>query len=300
MTTKKLTRRQARWSLILSEYDFVVQHRAGKLNGKADSLSRRPDYEFDTSQENKLQLLPPSKLLGLNELTCGLSCNAMIRSHLLDKEFDPEEDWPLVIAHRLLSPVNEWLPGAPGHILDLCKANTGHFRFRGDTFVRILADGITTVEYVPSGRRMKEIRRLHVGLAHLRYSSLIDIFKQRFWWPDMDQDIKDAINRCPECQLNRSNSNDHAPQPIRPLAPTALPFERWGIDFVQNLSTTKAGNRHIITAIDYASRWVVAKPVPEMNEDTVATFFVRYNHAVWYAPADNHGSWQSFLVRRNR
>ncbi|KAH9263137.1 hypothetical protein BASA83_013524 [Batrachochytrium salamandrivorans] len=44
MTTKKLTRRQARWSLELSEYDFSLTHRPGKLNGRADSLSRREDY----------------------------------------------------------------------------------------------------------------------------------------------------------------------------------------------------------------------------------------------------------------
>ncbi|KAH9244117.1 hypothetical protein BASA81_018514 [Batrachochytrium salamandrivorans] len=38
MTTKKLTRRQARWSLELSEYDFTLTHRPGKLNGRADPL----------------------------------------------------------------------------------------------------------------------------------------------------------------------------------------------------------------------------------------------------------------------
>ncbi|KAH9250123.1 hypothetical protein BASA81_012078 [Batrachochytrium salamandrivorans] len=38
MSTKKLTRRQARWSLELSEYTFTITHRPGKLNGRADSL----------------------------------------------------------------------------------------------------------------------------------------------------------------------------------------------------------------------------------------------------------------------
>ncbi|KAH9246434.1 hypothetical protein BASA81_016025 [Batrachochytrium salamandrivorans] len=41
MSTKKLTRRQARWSLELSEYTFTITHRPGRLNGRADSLSRR-------------------------------------------------------------------------------------------------------------------------------------------------------------------------------------------------------------------------------------------------------------------
>jgi hypothetical protein len=52
----------------------------------------------------------------------------------------------------------------------------------------------------------------------------------------------------------------------------AQPFERWGIDFVQDLPRTKAGNQHIITAIDYATRWVVAKAVSNRDSDTVAEF----------------------------
>ncbi|KAH6589391.1 hypothetical protein BASA50_010044 [Batrachochytrium salamandrivorans] len=47
----------------------------------------------------------------------------------------------------------------------------------------------------------------------------------------MKKDLKDYIARCPECQLNRSASRTHAPLPIRPVPPVALPFERWGIDF---------------------------------------------------------------------
>ena len=59
---------------------------------------------------------------------------------------------------------------------------------------------------------------------------------------------------------------------LRPVAPSALPFERWGMDFIQNLQPTKRGNRHIITAIDYATRWVVCRAVKKMDSDTVADF----------------------------
>ncbi|KAH9244299.1 hypothetical protein BASA81_018304 [Batrachochytrium salamandrivorans] len=37
-------------------------------------------------------------------------------------------------------------------------------------------------------------------------------------------------------------------------------------------SKTKSGNQHIITAIDYATRWVVAKAVPNRDSVTVASF----------------------------
>src|SRR5699024_2365516 len=45
-TTKELTRRQARWAEVLSQYDFKIVHCKGHENGQADALSRRPDYEI--------------------------------------------------------------------------------------------------------------------------------------------------------------------------------------------------------------------------------------------------------------
>ena len=39
MTAKKLNRRQARWSLYLSRFDFSLHHRPGRSMGKADALS---------------------------------------------------------------------------------------------------------------------------------------------------------------------------------------------------------------------------------------------------------------------
>lgn len=45
MTTKTLSRRQARWAELLSTVDFRTVYKAGTDNGGADGLSRRPDYE---------------------------------------------------------------------------------------------------------------------------------------------------------------------------------------------------------------------------------------------------------------
>lgn len=42
MESDKLTRKLARWALILQEYDFQVIHRPGVANGDADELSRNP------------------------------------------------------------------------------------------------------------------------------------------------------------------------------------------------------------------------------------------------------------------
>ena len=43
MKAQKLNRRQARWSLYLSRFDFILKHIAGKSMRRVDSLSRRVD-----------------------------------------------------------------------------------------------------------------------------------------------------------------------------------------------------------------------------------------------------------------
>ncbi|KAH9263229.1 hypothetical protein BASA83_013417 [Batrachochytrium salamandrivorans] len=132
MSTKKLTRRQARWSLELSEYTFTITHRPGKLNGRADSLSRREDYFLDGDQTGEDNIW-------IEEIS---------------------EDW-----------------------LELCKKELKNFRFRDNTFVRILNDGKSTATYMPSNDRVQVMKHYHESLAHLKYGSIIDLITRRFWWP---------------------------------------------------------------------------------------------------------------------
>ncbi len=56
MTTKALTRRQARWAEMLAVYDFVIEHRPGKSN-PADAPSRRPDYAQGFTDRTMLPVL---------------------------------------------------------------------------------------------------------------------------------------------------------------------------------------------------------------------------------------------------
>ena len=67
ITTKKLTPRQARWAEFLSKFNFVVTYQTGKKNDKADALTRRPNEqsasEEDEQQEHRMQmLLPPERI----------------------------------------------------------------------------------------------------------------------------------------------------------------------------------------------------------------------------------------------
>ena len=54
---QKLNRRQARWALYLSRFDFALKHVLGSKMGKADSLSRRPDWEVGVERDNENKTL---------------------------------------------------------------------------------------------------------------------------------------------------------------------------------------------------------------------------------------------------
>ena len=52
---RKLNWRQARWALYLSRFDFTLKHVLGTKMGKADGLSRRPDWKVvDRDNENQV------------------------------------------------------------------------------------------------------------------------------------------------------------------------------------------------------------------------------------------------------
>ena len=57
MKAQKLNRKQAKWSLYLSRFDFALKHVAGKSMGRADSLSRRVDWAEGVEKDNENQVM---------------------------------------------------------------------------------------------------------------------------------------------------------------------------------------------------------------------------------------------------
>jgi len=57
MKAQKLNQRQARWALYLSKFDFTLKHVPGSKMGKADSLSRRPNWEIEVKRDNENETL---------------------------------------------------------------------------------------------------------------------------------------------------------------------------------------------------------------------------------------------------
>jgi hypothetical protein len=59
MIAKKLNHRQARWSLYLSRFNFIMHHQPGKSMGKCDALSRHANHNPGIDNNRDVTLLKP-------------------------------------------------------------------------------------------------------------------------------------------------------------------------------------------------------------------------------------------------
>jgi len=66
MSSQKLNHRQVRWALYLSRFDFMLKYVLGSSIGKADSLSRRPDWQkgVERNNENRTMIRKDKRIRG--------------------------------------------------------------------------------------------------------------------------------------------------------------------------------------------------------------------------------------------
>src|SRR6266542_2030420 len=104
--------------------------------------------------------------------------------------------------------------------------------------------------------------------AHQNTNIIYYHISKRYLWQNIRKDIKEFVKTCFQCQQKGSVKQNNQK---RTIPPTDI-FERWRIDIVGPLSITREGNRYIVVAIDYFSRWPEARSLKIANADTVVTF----------------------------
>jgi hypothetical protein len=80
--------------------------------------------------------------------------------------------------------------------------------------------------------------------------------------------VKDWVKTCDVCQRQGTPRRQ---EPLHPIS-VGQPFDRIGIDYVGPLPRTKQGNRYIIVATEYLTKWAEAAAVPDCTAQTTAQF----------------------------
>jgi transposase InsO family protein len=181
-------------------------------------------------------------------------------------------DWP-ILCGRMLKGLSIPLDVDTGIDSEFLSDEAEKFEFKSNILCRkVKSDNGREVllPFILSDRREHIIRQNHEVLGHMASKTVFDILKRKYWWPAMMNSIRTFIANCRKCQLHKSKPL--IPAPLHPIEPTPLPFERWGIDFVQDLTPGRAQNTNIITAIDYATRWVVTRPTRSRSSEEALSF----------------------------
>ncbi|GJU63677.1 reverse transcriptase domain-containing protein [Tanacetum coccineum] len=95
------------------------------------------------------------------------------------------------------------------------------------------------------------------------------IFDSGFYWPTIYKDAHDFVTRCDICQRQgKILQRDEMPQNSIQVCEI---FDIWGIDFMGPFPSSR-GNKYILVAVDYLSKWVEAKALPTNDARVVCKF----------------------------
>ncbi|GJT76075.1 reverse transcriptase domain-containing protein [Tanacetum coccineum] len=95
------------------------------------------------------------------------------------------------------------------------------------------------------------------------------IFDSGFYWPTIYKDAHDFVTRCDICQRQgKITHRDEMPQNSIQVCEI---FDIWGIDFMGPFPSSR-GNKYILVAVDYLSKWVEAKALPTNDARVVCKF----------------------------
>ncbi|GBG59672.1 hypothetical protein CBR_g49937 [Chara braunii] len=227
-----------RWIEVIDQYDFKLDYVKGEYNKVADALSRRADY------------------LGALIYEFGLSDNV---TRSLGEAYK-EDPITMNIINKLRAKD---------------EATTDEF---------VMVDGLLFLEkaglkrlVVPSREDLRSLflGECHAAMGHFDYKKTSANLVQRFWWPNMLDDVKKYVETFQVCQ--RDKPRTQAPLGLlKPLPIPAGPGQSISIDFMDTLVTSKNGKRHIFVIVDRFTKYarLIAMPETARTEHVIKLFMV--------------------------
>ena len=292
--SRLLSERHVRWSGILSQFNLTFQYRPGKVNGRADALSRKeedvpPGEGDDRTWSRKFQLLRPVTQED-NDPSQEAGASFCATSRLPPTPAQPPE----------LLPVLQAWADAQGTDNVYQRAKTAisneERKFPPDLNLKIsLAecsiDEIGRLLYrkrkwVPNNDslRSKIIAEVHNSpvTGHPGREATYHILAREFFWPGMSPDIRRFVQNCDVC--GRTKPWREMKRGL--LRPLPLPDRIWkeiSMDFITDLPPSD-GARNLMVVTDRLSKDVILIPLPDLETSTVVKAFIRYVVSYHWVP----------------
>uniref|UniRef100_A0A3B1JTM8 Gypsy retrotransposon integrase-like protein 1 n=1 Tax=Astyanax mexicanus TaxID=7994 RepID=A0A3B1JTM8_ASTMX len=141
---------------------------------------------------------------------------------------------------------------------------------------------------IPRALRDSVLRGVHgsPGAGHIGVTKTLKRLRQRFYWPGCRADVELFVHCCDVCAAKKGPAR----APRAPLHPYQCggPMEQVAVDVLGPFPVTDSGNRYVLVAMDYFTKWPEAYAVPDQGADTTADVLVREFFCRFGVPEELH------------
>ncbi|KAJ9551351.1 hypothetical protein OSB04_015396 [Centaurea solstitialis] len=246
--------RLIRWILLLQEFDIEVRDKRGAENLAADHLSRLENPDMDSGGIEVIRDKFPDedlnmiKTVGEDPIPWYANFANYLAASFLVKGMTHQQKG------KFFSDLKHYFWFNP-HL----------FRIEPDRMPRRCVLGPAAWDILDNCH--KGPTEGHFG-ANLTARKVLE---SGFYWPTIFKDAHALVKSCDACQrAGNITKKDEMPQQSISVSEV---FDVWGIDFMGPFPDSK-GNKYILVAVDYVSKWAEAKASPT-NDARVVVDFVK-------------------------
>ena len=340
-TKPTLSRREARWSEFLQQFDFEWQYVKGATNTVADPLSRLPGQDNSQVQDTQAK----QKVLGMRfkqqvltaltrhkavatgaELQAGLT-----RHRVQQKRKTPEPDASDAPQARQAQQAQQEQQPAKSRATTKRKGQAAAAKQDQQSAPAVATPqrGKGKSAHDPASRSPALLDRIRAGYAddswyqdqaatsalglqhrnglwwkdgrvavpgykayteailwdahdspaagHGGLNKTLARVRSQWWWPTLEQDVRDYVQACASCQLNKSGRRNRGL--LQPLQIPTAPWDSVSMDWITSLPRTPAGLDCILVMVDRLTKMVHLCPCKSTDKapDTARHFV----HHVW-------------------
>ena len=295
-----------RWREIQKDYNFTVEHRAGRLHTNADALSRASapepadpitgdDEGFISDMEDEEPPLPEPALQML-QVNLNIQQDIELQNQIGPKTLAQIKNAMNHVLQNLpgnqqqddsLKLVYNWIKGGPKpNKMEKKGLTVEQSKFLGSLPQISIKEDVLhwthpdngpftgrQVPLIPDNLKSVMIKYAHLMTGHMALEKTFDVLSKVCYFYAMKKHIKDFIQTCAPCQTkqraNRAQKHTLASNK------SAYPFQRIHVDFVGPIAKSKKGNQWLFTVKDAFSKWVEAFPLKSATAAAAANCLER-------------------------